>query len=404
MQSVGSNKNDISIEKPRHEIKSILGVVYLIVVAVGVFLFKNVQTLALMFTLQLIINLFTFKNIRRVLQPVKKLFAFSLFVIISYTLLGDESIDRTNEIRFHLPWLPFSLSQSGFFASFVMILRVLLVVNASSWVRAILPEGALVGVLRRLYVPDLLSQVIDRAFFLLSRDTDGGERRGRGDGSGGGHGRNHKKAQSGLQPLTFKRLFQGDVSVFTDSIARAIQRATASQPLQKSEGRDVAVLAGLLVIMLGLKALKILPGLPFAPGHKGVLLIPIYLLAPTLTQTRFAGTVLGSSFGLISFLFGDGKYGIFEILKHITPGILADLTAPFFRKTNRSLFWFIGEGILLAAGRFLTIVLVLMLVQVQKEVFAALIPVALIHLFFGGVGGMVARGLLGARERLSKHD
>ena len=31
--------------------------------------------------------------------------------------------------------------------------------------------------------------------------------------------------------------------------------------------------------MLGIKALKLLPGIPFAPGHKLVLLTPLYVVA-----------------------------------------------------------------------------------------------------------------------------
>ena len=43
--------------------------------------------------------------------------------------------------------------------------------------------------------------------------------------------------------------------------------------------RDAGVIVGLSLTMLGIKALKVLPSIPFAPGHKLVLLTPLYVVA-----------------------------------------------------------------------------------------------------------------------------
>ena len=37
----------------------------------------------------------------------------------------------------------------------------------------------------------------------------------------------------------------------------------------------------------------------------------------------------------VAFLLGDGRYGIFEILKHVTPGIICDLTVPLLVRGGR---------------------------------------------------------------------
>jgi len=47
-------------------------------------------------------------------------------------------------------------------------------------------------------------------------------------------------------------------------------------------------------------------GVPFASGHKGVLLIPLYILASRLTYSRWGGTAAGAIMGVIGFLQGDG--------------------------------------------------------------------------------------------------
>ena len=70
--------------------------------------------------------------------------------------------------------------------------------------------------------------------------------------------------------------------------------------------------------MLGVKALKILPGIPFMPGYKGVILIPLYLVAARVTRTRFGATLTGLTMGTVAFLLGDGRYD-WEYLP-VTPG------------------------------------------------------------------------------------
>ncbi|MDF1702277.1 MAG: hypothetical protein P1V36_14080, partial [Planctomycetota bacterium] len=61
--------------------------------------------------------------------------------------------------------------------------------------------------------------------------------------------------------------------------------------------RDVGVIAGVSLTMLGIKMLKLLPSIPFAPGHKGVLLLPLYVVASRLTTTRLGGTLTGLTMG-----------------------------------------------------------------------------------------------------------
>ena len=87
-----------------------------------------------------------------------------------------------------------------------------------------------------------------------------------------------------------KRIARGDVSALTDAFRRHLQRveqhlAETAPDLPPHALRDVAVIAGVSLTMLGVKVLKLLPGVPFAPGHKGVLLIPLYLVAGVMTRT-----------------------------------------------------------------------------------------------------------------------
>nr|HEX4316236.1 hypothetical protein [Kofleriaceae bacterium] len=89
--------------------------------------------------------------------------------------------------------------------------------------------------------------------------------------------------------------------------------------------------------MLWIKSLKLIPHVPLAPGHKLVLQTPLYILAARLTRTRFGAALTGTTFGVVDFLLGVGNnFGAFEILKHITPGAVADLGVPLLFAGGRT--------------------------------------------------------------------
>jgi hypothetical protein len=160
--------------------------------------------------------------------------------------------------------------------------------------------------------------------------------------------------------------------------------------------RDVAVIVGLSLTMLGIKALKLLPNIPFAPGHKLVLLSPLYVVAAVKTKTKWGATLTGLVMGTVAFLLGDGRYGIFEILKHVAPGLICDLLVPIaVRKGRRpgAFVWSLVGGAM-GFGRFATIFTVTLTVQAPSVAFAFLIPGLLIHTTFGVLSGLVSAPLI----------
>lgn len=190
---------------------------------------------------------------------------------------------------------------------------------------------------------------------------------------------------------------RGDVAPLMNRLERQIDRAE-----QHSSSRDVAVIAGIALTMLGVKALKLLPSIPFAPGHKQVILIPFYVLATMLTRTRFGATLAGLTMGTVAFLLGDGKYGVFEILKHVTPGILCDLFVPLLVGRGRrpgGAIWAAFGGFL-AVGRFATVFCITLLVQPPAVAYAILIPGLTAYVVAGVLSGYVTFHLVAAAGRL----
>ncbi len=159
--------------------------------------------------------------------------------------------------------------------------------------------------------------------------------------------------------------------------------------------------------MLGIKVLKLLPGVPFAPGHKGVLLIPLYFVAAATTRTRAGATLAGLTMGTVSFLLGDGRYGVFEIAKHVAPGVLIDLLWGVAQRLaggasggrGRRLVVWTAVGLIAALGRLATVTAIALAVQPPAIVFAVLVPGLIVHGTFGALSGLVTAPLLVAIAR-----
>jgi hypothetical protein len=280
-------------------------------------------------------------------------------------------------------------------------------------------------------VPKVIALSLDVVLSLLGEGGGGG---GGGGGRGGGRGRrrrheagNHagNEASNGSFWSSVKRLARGDVQPIVDRIERQIRRAdrqagdrlgesgpskagdTGRDDLRRAAlRRDVSVVAGISLTMLAIKMLKLLPSLPFAPGHKLVLLTPLYIVAALLTRSRFGATLTGLVMGSVAFLMGDGRYGIFEIFKHVAPGVICDALMPWMLRGGRmpgGVAWSLFGG-LIAAGRFATIFTVTLAVQPPAVAYAILVPGLSINVFFGVASGYVsyhlAKATLGLKERL----
>ncbi|HEY2517672.1 MAG TPA: hypothetical protein VGI39_42680, partial [Polyangiaceae bacterium] len=237
---------------------------------------------------------------------------------------------------------------------------------------------------------------------------------------GGGGGRGTVGEPEGFWKGV-RRLARGDVAPIVRRLERQMERAenharehgagqgaTATGVDRAARGadtpsvRDVGVIAGVALTMLGIKALKVLPSVPFAPGHKLIILTPLYIVASLLTRSRFGATWTGLVMGTVAFLMGDGRYGIFEILKHVTPGLVCDLTVPWLVRGGRTpgpITWTI-EGALIGAGRFATIFSITLAVQPPRVAWAILLPGALVHTTFGALSGYVSYHLVRAIAEL----
>lgn len=327
------------------------------------------------------------------LAPLRKLVIFFLFVVVSFAFFAPEPGDRFLLVPL-LAW-EVSVNLSGVGRGLLFASRIVTVIYASQVVQRTGDGMGLVRGLRGWFVPVSVAYSLDLVLTLLGT---AGPRHGAGEGR-------RRKGEGGGTVETLRRVLRGDVGFLVDlmqrNIARAKERAEG-YGLKPEAVTDLAVIAGLGLLSMTLRFLKVMPGLPVAPGHKGIILLPLYIVAYDLTTSRWGATKLGVVIGVTSFLMGEGRFGIFEIFRHITPGLFVDLVMPAVRRLAREpgalLYALVGTGA--AVTRLSTLLLVASFVQAPAIFYAFLLPMAIANTVFGFLSGFVTFHLMKSLQKL----
>jgi hypothetical protein len=340
----------------------------------------------------------TLAEIFRAVGRLKWLFAF---LILCYTLLpaeGPASGDLAHAWQLPGTAWTVSLNLSGLARAGLMCLQILTVVLASAVVRLSGSGTDLVDGLRAFGLPGLFVHSFDRTLDLLG----GLRRRAPGQDGGAGAGVPSGPAASPGLFAVLGRLVRGDVGSFVQSIRDGLNRARvpvtadAGGRLDPRLAHDVAVVTGVAIVMASLKMVKLLPGVPFAPGLKTLLFFPLYVLAAHRTHSRWGGTAAGAVMGVLGFLQGDGRYGVLEVLKHLAPGLVIDLSTPVVRRLPQSALVFCLLGFVAAVARTSTEFVIVLLLGARAEAYlfpaAQLVP----NLIAGTLSGFVTAPVLRA--------
>ena len=146
--------------------------------------------------------------------------------------------------------------------------------------------------------------------------------------------------------------------------------------------------------MMSLKLIKIMPGLPVMAGMKSIFFIPLYIIAAEATRSRWGATVAGTIMGLIGFLNGDGRYGIFEVFKHTVPGVLIDVCWPLLSRFPRKLWVFVVMGVIAAIGRTSSELVMTLALGARAEIWLFPLWKMIPNLVAGVLSSYVTLGLL----------
>jgi hypothetical protein len=343
-----------------------------------------------------------------ILRTTTRLKWFFAFLFLCYALLpGDYGAADQEPHEWRLPITGWAvpLNVSGITEAGLMCLQIWTVALASAVVRLTSRGTDLADGLALLGLPRLFVHALDHTLGLLAGlPRPGHKEDGRGVGGGRGSLPRATAAGSGSRGFfpTLGKLLRGDIGFFIQSVRDSLERAR-TQVIRQADGRmdqrlahDVAIVSGVALVMASLKILKFLPGIPFAPGIKGVLLLPLYVLASQRTRSRWGGTAAGSIMGVIGFLQGDGRYGVLDVLQHVAPGLVIDLARPVVRRLPPSALTYCALGFVATVARTTTEWVVVLLLGARAEVYLFSAVRVLPMLIAGTLSGFVTVFLLRA--------
>ena len=337
-----------------------------------------------------------------VVRPVWRLKWLLLLLIGAYALLPPEDPSPLDtSVVWHIPLVEWALSinLTGVERAALMCLQIITLLLASSVVRLTGTGRDLVEGLEAFRLPRIFVYSLDRTLDIL-----GGARRRSGRMGERGAGREGISTRLGFFTV-LRKLLRGDIGALIETVHGNINLADAGtvgdahRDLGARLAHDVAVVSGIALCMASFKMLRFLPGVPFASGHKALLLFPLYVLASRLTYSRWGATAAGSVMGVVGFLQGDGRFGVLEILRHLTPGVVIDLAEPLARRLPRWALGYCLLGLAAAIARTATEFALVAMLGARAEVYifpaAKLVP----NLLAGSLSGLVSVFVLRAFER-----
>ncbi len=373
-------------------------ILYLLALSGILFVIRDAAVLSGLLALQLLLWWRARIPFRRFRLVFRRIGLFLLLAVAAYAFAptGGEQ-DIWYSLSLATRTLPVNLS--GLWLALLMCGRIVCLVLASTWVQhCAAPETFLAG-LQRFGVPRHVAITIRHAMAMLGGATP----------RLAGHGRQSKQDRywqgsgqqdSGRRPQ-LRRILKGDLRVVRKLMDWAFEQAERRlgeyepglDPCMRSE---IAVMLSMTLAMMSFKMIVLMPGLLVAPGHKNVILLPLFLIAAQRSRARLGGMWTGLCMGVINVMLGFGKLGILELVQFMLTGLLADMLLPFYCHAGRiaGTAQLAVIGAFMGLARFSTNLLLLLLAGAPLLGFAILAPVIGAQVLFGALSAAPARLLL----------
>lgn len=362
-------------------------ILYLVGLSTGLFFIDQPWVLLAIAGLQL--GLYTFSGLphRRLWAALGRLKWLAIIVVISHLLIPSSPNSPSTLIE--TQWFSFGVHLQELTVASSMLVRIFCLLTTSVWVRDSERPGEFIAALRWYRIPMVVAIAIDAGLQLSTRKSGGGQGGGRAKGEGG-------QGAEGKIQVTLRQLRAGKLDFFDDLLRRSFRRAegflSSNYPeLNEDRRHDTTIILSVVAAVMSLKLLQLLPGMPIAPGHKNLIIVPLMIMAALGTRGRWGASSAGLAIGIASFMMGYGKFGILEVAHFALPGIAADLLAPVFLVGGRRLILFRLAlfGAVIGLTRFAANFLVLMLAGSPALAWVLFTPMLVSQILFGALSSLM---------------
>lgn len=315
-----------------------------------------------------------FSQLRRVRR-------FALIILLAFVFFhGDPDITILSLGDWSL-----GVSHAGFLTGLLMIAKLLIMLLASQIICFCTPAKELISAMQGLGMSRDSAEVMNSLMNLA------GGREERSGGHGGGNHRRHEGKEgpaSQKSSIDLMAILKGDLKGVYDQIET--QREKINSQFSNSELANIASSSALIVLV---RFIKIAPGLPIAPGHKNVLIVPFFIAGSYNSKTAWAGSKIGFFSGSTHFMSGFGKYGPLGILQFVLLGGVIDALLFLFRRPS-SLFVCAIIGLLAGLFRVISEILIAWILNVPIEFYLFYLPFIASHCIFGALSAPITKQLL----------
>jgi hypothetical protein len=163
--------------------------------------------------------------------------------------------------------------------------------------------------------------------------------------------------------------------------------------------RDLLVLvfaADLVVLGKGLLRLPL-----HVPGHSGLIIVCLFVVARGIVDKNGAGTIMGLVAGFLATVFGFGHDGLLEWTKYASMGVALDATTVLVGGNLTSLGVGLVVGALANLAKLGSMIVVGVILGLPLTFLALGLGIAAAsHAVFGALGGMLAAVLLRQLRRI----
>lgn len=313
------------------------------------------------------------------LKPLRKIMWFALMLIFFHTFF-TRAIDI--EI-FQIGTWKFGLSKTGAFVGLLMVAKLLTMLLATFVVRNNTKPKDFMRGLQTLGLSQSSAEILDAMFSM-----EGEARKSKKQKKKKGDAKAKSEEQQAPSPTT-KQILRGNFTSITDFISDKLNTNR-----DKYSDADTGIIASFSIMVMLVRFLKIAPGFPIAPGHKNVLIVPLFILASRLTKTKTAATKIGFLTGTVHFAFGFGKYGPLGILQFAVMGIVVDGMMLLIGKSESTAV-FALIGLIAGLTRVTAEIALMLLLEMPLEYYLLYSPYILSQCIFGASSAIVTKYLVG---------
>ncbi len=317
------------------------------------------------------------KSLRFLLKV--KWFVLLIFLVHAFTgILFLEELDWSSPTTY-----------DGVIIGAIMACKLISMLMITQVVRFTMKKNEFVHGLTGLGLSASSAEIIDEIIDIVGTEKKSkgrGKGKGQGKNKGGGNKEDQKEEENGDKAIDV--LLTGKVGNIPKKLINRLNFATE----KFKNNPNGAVASSALAITL-IRMVKVAPGLPLAPGHKNILVIPVFIHAIEKSEKKFAGVQIGSISGILHFSMGFGKFGPLGIFEFAILGGVIDLMLKLpIKKTN--LVYLMCIGAVGGLTRIATEILIAYALGMSSAFFIIILPYIISQISFGIASGFISRAIL----------